>query len=518
MWKKLSESQKQKYKLLISNFASLSEAFSQKSDQVNEKKGKYSVAPIVNSKFQETAFQKVFNAVSEDIANTSYDASLILDENNKFLIGIKSFGIHAGDQKIAQFKSNSPDWLATIQEIQKNAENCSRKEDADQLNYFLYKKLAIEISKIRNKRIKSSKAQIKGFHSQNVEIQAIYHVLMTSRKDEKPQIFVGETSYLPIDIDQIVIEGSTGLNNPTNFKFTDGNHRYKYTSSDSQLLMDFDNKNIILEEWDIEYINDPFSIFENLRDYVGKEHTILESFSWKIELEEASGFNAFNAGSKLRKNERKPAIEKFKKEYDKYQNDKNFLKIISYLESYLLEKINNSKVELKKKRDLREILLNFAKNNISDDELYEALEKLVGRSATEVYIPIPNSRQFHSNSPHFFGENIGTFQDRSKKLKLPKENRTFNLEFLPSGNVIKAYINQDNGKAIQSKDCQGILGEWLLYEVFQLEHRELLTYKKLEELGINGIRLIKFSDINRGIGLEFIWIDPDNPPSDFINY
>ncbi|MDO0994142.1 hypothetical protein [Staphylococcus borealis] len=99
MWSKLNVEEKLKYKKLITNFASLSEAFSQKSEDVEGQ-----VAPIVNSKFQETVFQKAFGAIGEDIANTSYDASLLLDEEHKYLVGIKSFGINSGDQKIAQFK------------------------------------------------------------------------------------------------------------------------------------------------------------------------------------------------------------------------------------------------------------------------------------------------------------------------------------------------------------------------------------------------------------------------------
>ncbi|MFP9068800.1 hypothetical protein ACLI2H_15380, partial [Enterococcus faecalis] len=83
---------KEKYKSLITNFASLSEAFSQKSDSDNDKKITERVAPIVNSKFQETAFQRSFGAIGEDIANTSYDASLNLDDKHKYLVGIKSFG------------------------------------------------------------------------------------------------------------------------------------------------------------------------------------------------------------------------------------------------------------------------------------------------------------------------------------------------------------------------------------------------------------------------------------------
>lgn len=99
MWEHLKSEQKDKYKTLITNFASLSQAFSQKAESDDEGQTENYVAPIVNSKFQETVFQKAFNAVGEDIANTSYDASVVVDENHKYLVGIKSFGINSGDQK-----------------------------------------------------------------------------------------------------------------------------------------------------------------------------------------------------------------------------------------------------------------------------------------------------------------------------------------------------------------------------------------------------------------------------------
>ena len=74
MWSELPTQEKEKYKLLIINFASLSKVFSQKSTDSDDN----NITPIVNSKFQETAFQKAFNAISEDISNTSYDASVKL--------------------------------------------------------------------------------------------------------------------------------------------------------------------------------------------------------------------------------------------------------------------------------------------------------------------------------------------------------------------------------------------------------------------------------------------------------
>ena len=101
MWVDLPDKQKQHYQKLITNFASLSEAFAQKSDDDDI------VSPIVNSKFQESSFQFSFDATIEDISNTSFDASIdYKDESShvKYLIGIKTFGVSSSYQKIAQFK------------------------------------------------------------------------------------------------------------------------------------------------------------------------------------------------------------------------------------------------------------------------------------------------------------------------------------------------------------------------------------------------------------------------------
>jgi hypothetical protein len=166
-------------------------------------------------------------------------------------------------------------------------------------------------------------------------------------------------------------------------------------------------------------------------------------------------------------------------------------------------------------KKIRTALMDFARQS-GIDKFSDKIEKLVYRPVSEVYIPLPDSKKFHNDRPDFFGKNIGTFDESGKKLALPKEGRTFTLRFLSSGDAIEAYINQEAGKAIQSVDKQDILGEWLLRGVFQLAEREVLTGKKLESLGINGIRLTKFK--NGEIGIEFIWIDVDNPPADAIGW
>lgn len=522
MWEKLPTEQKERYKKLMTNFASLSEAFSQKTEDNDDKH--VIVAPIVNSKFQETVFQRSFNALSEDIANTSYDASLQLDNGDKFLVGIKAFGIQAGDQKIAQFKKNSGNWADMLNSIQKNAQNAKNKAEADKINEPLYLELAEKISHLRNDRIASSKAQIKGFQIENNDtVNSVYHVLMTSGKNQSPQITVGETEYLLIDTENLNILGSTTLNNPNNFKFSDKQHTYKYTAADSQLLMAFDNKNIALETWDIDYIKDPFAIFENLHELTERQETEIEtSVSWIItdesgELPTSSGYNAFDGTTKLAKPNRETRIKKIATKYKNSVNTQLLDNIINLLEKILLENWTQSQADITARKDLRDKLMNHVEESGNSD-LKNDVIKLVYRSAKEVYIPISNSREFHNKNPNFFGQGIGTFQENSAKLKLPKEQRTFKLTFIPSGNTIEAYINQDDGKAIQSIHNQDILGEWLLRGVFQLKERELLTAKRLDEIGINAIRLIKYTDKNAGIGLKFIWIDENNPPNDAIGW
>ena len=277
MWNNLPTEQRDRYKKLITNFASLSEAFAQKSENDDI------VAPIVNSKFQETAFQYAFDASAEDINNSSYDAS-INEEHANYLVGIKTFGLGSGFQKIAQFKKESPAWIAYFDEIRNNAKNIKNeikdegeianktkfkamvKEKIDKANEDLYKKIALEIAKSRNKRIDESKHKLQGFNytekKEENTVESVYHVIMPSPKNRKPSLSVGEISYTKIDIDSLEIDGCSDVERPVNFKFHDKNHVYKYTNSDSQLYMHFNNRNIIKETWEVDYIDDALSFFE----------------------------------------------------------------------------------------------------------------------------------------------------------------------------------------------------------------------------------------------------------------
>lgn len=533
MWEVLPVKNKQEYKRLILAFASLTKMFTQKgNDNVNP-------APVINTKFQETVFQKAFHAFAEDIGNTSYDVSLRLYNDDgtetKYLIGIKTFGLSSGDQKVAQFKTNYSEWSPLIDEIQRNArcEDCvnKSKEEIDALNHDLYLDLAKKIATIRNQRIIASQENLRGFDIDNHDdVHSVYHVLMPSKpskEEEPPKIFVGETTYNMIDIDNISIHGCTSNKHPLNFTFDDGNHIYKYTASDSQLLMKFNNLEIKVDEWDVVYADDAYSIFSDIANKIYGEvdnDKIMESYSWSLlnndgEVEIFSAFNNFyGVGPKLARNDRIPRIDKI---YNTYKNEENLEmdKLKEMLTTFMMDTARTDVLRKKKAKLRNHIIRDVFKTE--NEKLINEINKLVYRPVNELYIPIPNSKKFHKEHPNFFGDGIGEFKvneetgKATESLKLSPEKRKFTLIFEPSGDSVTAYITQSSGKAIQSLEKQSYLGEWILRKIFQLKEYELLTKEKLDKIGINGIRLYKKYNSN-DVHLKFIWIDFENLPYDYI--
>lgn len=512
MWQDLPISQKNEYKKLILAFSSLTAMFVQKNIDINGLP-----TPIINSKFQETLFQKIFNAVAEDINNTSYDASLMLEKDNskkiKYLIGIKTFIFDSQEQKIAQFKASSNEWNGLILQIKDKAKNLKSKAEILNINKDNYLELAKKIATIRNARINSSKANLRGFCIDNDDIiESIYHTLMPAVQNNVPKIFVGEISYTEIDINNIKILSCTTAKKPENFTFTDNIHTYKYTHSDSQLYMNFNNPNIIKDEWRVIYANNAYEIFSKIADEVYSQKNIapqiVQSFSWKIELQPSSGFNSFYGIGLKKKNkhQRITSIQSFYAAFENIINNKILTQIVEKL--YLLAN-SNSKDDFA----IRDEIISIAKQ-INNDDFITRLNGFLFRPINEIYIPIPHSKNFHQQNPNFFGKNIGSLDEKGA-LMLPKEQCCFDLVFDPSGTKIKAFITQDFGKAIQSFGQQSNLGKWILREIFQLKEYEPLTQNRLDEIGINGIRLYKLKDDNN-IYFQFIYIDDLNLPSDFI--
>lgn len=540
MWNDLPVKNKNEYKKMILAFAGLTEMFAQKAEDDSDK----ILTPIVNSKYQETVFTKVFGASQEDVGNTAYDAALrqILPSGKemKYLIGLKTFGYSTPSQKVAQFKTNLTEWTDTLAQIRNNAlsddGSLKSKAEIDSVNNALYMELARKISELRNMRIDSAEANLQGF-SVSIErdnVESVYHVLMPTVEDNTPIIHVGETSYDKVDVDNIEIHGCTSQKNPANFDFSDGNHTYRFTAADSQLYMNFDNKNIVHDSWEVKYAEDAYSIFKEVAERIygvdkadaeieriKAENTITESYSWKIargdEVELFSGYNTFyGVGSKLGKDQRKRVIDNLRIEYEPIVPIDTLGKVCDGLKQYLFEPANNQNAKLAKV-ELRDRLMFYAKE-LGNPGFKADVAKLLYRPSNEMYIPVPNSVQFHYRHPDFFCKNLGTFIETSNGIGLnlndDKTSRQFNLIFEPSGDVLRSYITQSSGKAIESVEKQTFLGEWILRGVFQLKEYEPLTIKKMSEVGINGIRLYKTKKSD-DVHLQFIWIDDDNLPSDY---
>ncbi len=96
------------------------------------------------------------------------------------------------------------------------------------------------------------------------------------------------------------------------------------------------------------------------------------------------------------------------------------------------------------------------------------------RHQNEVYIPIP--AEVHKNFPDFF----------------PDRDISFNLR-LPNGKVMQSKVCQDGGKALMSYSNRE-LGKWILRDVLRLKEGELLTFEKLQTLGIDSVRIDKVAD------------------------
>ena len=93
------------------------------------------------------------------------------------------------------------------------------------------------------------------------------------------------------------------------------------------------------------------------------------------------------------------------------------------------------------------------------------------RDPNEIYIPIP--AWIHRKFPTFF----------------PKRDKVFELT-LPDRNMMSAKVCQVNSKALMSNP-NSALGKWLLRDILNLKDRELLTYEKLEEIGLDTVVIYK---------------------------
>lgn len=100
------------------------------------------------------------------------------------------------------------------------------------------------------------------------------------------------------------------------------------------------------------------------------------------------------------------------------------------------------------------------------------------RNPYEVYIPVP--LWIHEKFSNFFPSD-GNFSLR-----------------LPSGNRLEAKLCQAGNKALMSNPNSD-LGEWLLGSVLKLEELEVATFKHLQEVGIDSVKVEKLGEFDFAI-------------------
>lgn len=93
------------------------------------------------------------------------------------------------------------------------------------------------------------------------------------------------------------------------------------------------------------------------------------------------------------------------------------------------------------------------------------------RDPNEIYIPIPT--WLHKKFPNFF----------------PPRDQVFELT-LPDRTTMSAKVCQDNSKALMSNP-NSALGKWLLRDVLNLQDKEMLTYNKLQLIGLDTVVIYK---------------------------
>jgi hypothetical protein len=103
------------------------------------------------------------------------------------------------------------------------------------------------------------------------------------------------------------------------------------------------------------------------------------------------------------------------------------------------------------------------------------------RDPDEIYIPIP--AWIHKKFPNFF-------PDRDKPFELT----------LPDRNILTAKVCQDNSKALMTNP-NASLGKWLLRDVLNLRLKELLTYEKLQAIGLDTVVVYKID--NKHYDIDF---------------
>lgn len=267
LWNHLNDKEKNEYFRLLKIFGALSGLFKDNNE------GKHAKKPYLYYRNHEKLFVKMFNVKDLTRHDSAFDA-LAEIAGERIGIGLKTW-IHTKNityQKVAEFNKVSPTHIQPlIQEGDNNA-------------------LINEIARLRNERIELDIRQY-------ATSKQIYHNI--TRDDNSMNIV--EQSYDLVQLDSLkLLNAKKGT-----YQFTDGLNKYKFYSSKSVLLKEFDASNqYVLERLPIVQYNDPFDLLSAINsptqdNLVTEEIIYLPIYSDNsYKVEEKSGFNSWNAAPK----------------------------------------------------------------------------------------------------------------------------------------------------------------------------------------------------------------------------
>lgn len=268
IWGNFNEDNRNEYIKYLQIFGALSGLFKDIKEGTNADK------PYLYYRNHEQLFAKVFDV--EDLTRKDSAFDVLAKKNEKRIgIGLKTW-IHTRDltyQKVAEFNKVAPSELAPL----------IRDKDYENLMY--------KVSKLRNERIKLDKRQ---YNTQ----EDIYHNI--TRDSHVMNIM--ETTYDLVQLDSLKLVDQNGKT----ITFTDGLSNYKFYASKSVLLKEFDaSESRILEKVPIIQFEDPFELLKMIElpelKVADKQSEViyLPIYSdQSMEVEEKSGFNAWNAAPK----------------------------------------------------------------------------------------------------------------------------------------------------------------------------------------------------------------------------
>lgn len=267
IWHSMSPAGREEYIKYLKVFGALSGLFK------DNKTGPHAQKPYLYYRNHEQLYAKVFNVEDLTRKDSAFDAIATLDDQ-RIGIGLKTW-IHTRDytyQKVAEFNKVAPQELAPL----------IKDKDNEQL--------IRKVSELRNERVKLDQRQ----YDTNYDL---YHNI--TRDDNVMNVV--ESSYDLIQLDSLTLTSRKG----GTFDFTDSLNNYKFYSSKSVLLKEFNaSTDRVIEKIPILSFDDPFELLRMIELPTREQEKIYDVIylplysDSSMRVAEKSGLNAWNAASK----------------------------------------------------------------------------------------------------------------------------------------------------------------------------------------------------------------------------